>query len=192
MMRKQPTMTTPTTITHPHHLRRSRPSQSGVVLIVALVMLVVISLASVAIMKRAINTDSVADNNRRQGQAMQGAQAGLRYCEEQVKAGELKPSTAAATVDKEEWKIFATWKATDKPPKKVVPADFLANKDNAAGASAVVHRPECMAQFRTLASSQVVVITSRGFSDNYSENDNGQTQAGSVVWLQSILQVAAN
>lgn len=168
------------------------------VLIVALVMLVVISLASVAIMKRAINTDSVADNNRRQSQAMQGAQAGLRYCEAKVTSGELKPSLAAKSVNDEEWKAFANWKVSNKLPNNSqapniqVPADFLANSKNDAGAPAITHLPECMAQFRTLGSTQVVIITSRGFSDNYVENDNGQTQAGSVVWLQSILQVAAN
>ncbi|MBI5925444.1 MAG: hypothetical protein HY836_07560 [Aquabacterium sp.] len=170
--------------------RRTHASQSGVVLIVALVMLVVISLASVAIMKGAINTDSVADNNRRQGQAMQGAQAGLRYCENQVTSGSLTPSAAVSTVATEDWKDFNKWKRGAQAPKKPVPADFLAKEDS--GAPAVANPPECMAQFRALGTTQVVVVTSRGFSDNYVENDQGRTQAGSVVWLQSILQLAAN
>lgn len=177
----------PMHLSHPS-LRSSRPAQTGVVLIVALVMLVVISLASVAIMKGAINTDSVADNNRRQGQAMQGAQAGLRYCENQVTAKALTPSAAAGTVATEEWKNFAKWK-TNSAPKQSVPANFLATDDS--NAPVVAHLPECMAQFRALGSTQVVIVTSRGFSDNYVENSDGKTQAGSVVWLQSILQLAA-
>jgi hypothetical protein len=49
-----------------------------------------------------------------------------------------------------------------------------------------------MAQRRTLtgaaATDNIVVVTARGFSDNYVQDSAGHTQSGSVVWLQSIIQ----
>jgi type IV pilus assembly protein PilX len=53
--------------------------------------------------------------------------------------------------------------------------------------------PECVAETQTLGVAPntftAIVVTARGFSPDYSADVNGQTTAGSVVWLQSILNL---
>jgi Tfp pilus assembly protein PilX len=171
--------------------------EAGIVLVVALIMLVVIGLASVAVMRTALNTDVISDNNRVHAQAMQAAQAGLQYCEAQISAKALIP-TAAATTGGEAWQTFANWvkdpttSATDPSAAKQVPATFVTSSDvNAATRRTGRELPRCMAQYRTVTGStnNIVVITARGFSDNYAQDTVGHTQAGAVVWLQSIIQL---
>ncbi|MDO9237834.1 MAG: hypothetical protein Q7U28_17585 [Aquabacterium sp.] len=176
----------------PKHHFNGRQRQSGVVLIVALVMLVVIGLASVSIMRNAISTDIISDNTRRQTQALQGAQAGLRFCELQVTSTDdqvaVAPEAAAASIKDEDWQTFSNWQATGK--RRDVTAGFL---QDAASKGAPLHVPQCMAQLRTVGGTAgtVVVITARGFSDNYTEDEDHRTKAGAVVWLQSIVQLAS-
>lgn len=164
----------------------SRNAQSGVVLIVAMVMLVVIGLVSVAIMRGAMSADTVSDNTRRQAQALQAAQAALRFCEERIRTSAFTPAPAAATVNTENWRIFSRWQ--DATLVHTVEQAFLADQNSPS----TPNLPQCMAQLRAItgsATNPVVVVTSRGYSDNYTQT-NGQTQAGSVVWLQSIVQFA--
>jgi Tfp pilus assembly protein PilX len=164
--------------------------QRGVVLIVALVMLAIIGLMSAAVMRNALSNDVVSDNNRRSNQATQAAQAALRYCEQlltgevTVPAGATALSTAAAETNpsNERWTSFSNWKlATNAGGPVSVPSTVYASSK----------APQCMAQKRTLGSSEVIVVTARGFSDNYAENSDasGRTKAGSVVWLQSIIRL---
>jgi type IV pilus assembly protein PilX len=174
----------------------ARRHQSGVVLIVAMVMLVIIGLASVAIMRNALNTDLISDNSRRQNQALQAAQAALRFCEGQIVAGLLTPATAItdATTQKEDWQTLSNWYADTNTSRRVVTTDFIAGSTQTDAPS---FRPQCMAQTRTVGSgasaSSVVVITARGFSSNYAEDATSRrSSAGSVVWLQSILQLAGS
>lgn len=163
--------------------------QSGVVLIVALVMLVIIGLASAAIMRNALSSDTISDNNRRQAHALQAAQAALRYCEGLVQAGPSINSTpAAATPDDEDWLAFSNWlkPADTAGAPKTVPASFLSSTSTRVTPSKT---PQCMAQSRSVGGQVVYVITARGFSENYEANTAGQTQAGAVVWLQSIIKL---
>jgi hypothetical protein len=63
-----------------------RPSRAkGVVLVVALMMLTVLSLMVVASIKGAGSSEALSNNNRTQTQAMQAAEAALRFCEEGVR-----------------------------------------------------------------------------------------------------------
>lgn len=170
-----------------------QPKEAGVVLIVALVMLVVISLASVAVMRNTMNADTVSDNARRQTQALQAAQAALRYCEDQIVNNTLTPTDAvSAPATQEDWKIFANW--LDAAKYTSVPSTFTSSSANGAAAAGFTNPPQCMAQYRSLSGStnSLVVITARGFSDNYSSSSNGQTSAGSVIWLQSIIQLQSS
>jgi Tfp pilus assembly protein PilX len=169
--------------------------QDGVVLIVAMVMLVVIGLASVAIMRNTLANDIVADNGRVQTQAMQAAQAGLRYCESLVQANSA-PQAAAVAPAPETWTAYANWaSASDTATLSSnsalnVPLSFVTSGDpHATLRSATRMRPQCMAQMRTLGSDNVVVVTARGFSDNYTQDAVGHTTAGAVIWLQSIIKV---
>jgi hypothetical protein len=50
--------------------------------------------------------------------------------------------------------------------------------------------PQCLPEYTFLndGTTQVVLITARGFSPDYQQDDTGRTTAGSVVWLQSMLR----
>ena len=167
-----------------------RTPERGVALIVALVMLLVISIASVSVMRSAQTTDVVSENTRRQAQATQAAQAALRFCENAVVAGTLSPAAAAASVTQEEWQTFNNWMSgTAVSARREVSRAFVTSSDNKVIRSATFKLPQCMAQNRAVSGGSVVVITARGFSDNYTEDQAGRTTAGSVVWLQSIISL---
>ncbi|MGC4059578.1 MAG: hypothetical protein QM749_01450 [Aquabacterium sp.] len=162
------------------------PRQSGMVLIVALVMLVVIGLASVAIMRNVMSTDVISDNNRLNAQAMQAAQAALRYCETHVTALD-----AVADPADESWHDFGNWNANSGTNVATnVPTDFVTSADNSVTKRKTDRKaPQCMAQKRSLTgTAEVTVVTARGFSDNYVQDTAGHTQSGAVVWLQSIVK----
>ena len=163
--------------------------QAGIVLLVVLVMLVVIGLTSVAVMRSALSADLVSNNERQQALATQAAHIGLRYCEaELVKDGTVQaitvhPAPVVPAVAK--WKAFENWHTGTA--KAVVPVEFLAS-DKSSFTPAT--RPQCMAESRTLPSGDaVVIVTARGFSPDYQADEAGRTLAGSVVWLQSIVQL---
>lgn len=172
----------------------ARPQQQfGVVLIVALVMLVIIGLASAAIMRNALSSDTVSDNNRRQAHALQAAQAALRYCEGLVQKGAGSATAAATEISAEDWNTFSNWlkaAATDGAPK-TVPAAFMT--PGGTNGNTPTKLPQCMAQARNVGAGQTIyVITARGFSENYNADTiTGRTQTGAVVWLQSIIQLGS-
>lgn len=162
------------------------------VLIVALVMLVVIGLASVAIMRNALSTDLIGDNNRLQTQALQAAQAGLKYCESRIRNSVANSAlTAATTPDAEAWHSFSNWHTSGQTTSATdVPIDYLVTVNVSRNHPSGWVRPQCLAQKRTLASNvETYVITARGFSDNYVADTQGHTKAGAEVWLQSVIQV---
>ena len=169
--------------------------QTGVVLIVALVMLVIIGLASAAIMRNALSSDTLSDNNRRQTYALQAAQAGLRFCEGLAQASSPIVAAAAASIAQENWQNFSNWElaaGASGAPQRVTSA-FLSTVSSTRTVPAAAIRPQCMAQFRTIgtgaAQTQVIVVTARGFSENHVADARGRTQTGAVVWLQSIIQL---
>ena len=185
---------------HPRHRSGAARQQRGVVLVIALIMLIVIGLASVAVMRNVMNTDLVSENNRRQSQAMQAAQTALRYCETQLEAGQ-NPQAASTSQSEESWRAFSKWQedgtslSQGKPIR--VPAASLNSSNHQtsryadSGPTAKL-RPQCMAQSRDTGSgTPIIVVTARGFSDDYSAANNGITTSGAVVWLQSIVQLAA-
>ena len=179
----------------PNSRQATATHQSGVVLIVSLVMLAVISLASVAIMRNAMSTDAVSENNRRNGQAVQAAQAALLYCESQIQQNLLTPQAKVTTATPaEKWTVFANWSATAaNGGPEIVPTSFLTNGTTNQSRFTAANSPQCMAQNRTVAGTTdtVIVVTARGFSDDYEQSTTGQTTAGSVVWLQSIIRLSA-
>jgi Tfp pilus assembly protein PilX len=159
-------------------------------------MLVVIGLTSAAVMRGVLNTDLVSENSRRQAQAMQAAQAALRYCENQVLNGSQTPAAAAATVAAENWQTWSNWSSTDTAiSRATVTQAYLTGGSTDAlqhrYASGKAPLPECMAQYRSIAGGDVVVITSRGFSDDYRAKSDDDDATGAVVWLQSIIQLSA-
>lgn len=163
---------------------KSHNSQGGVALIVALVVLVIIGLTSAAVMRGALNSDLVTNNTRVQSLANQAAQVGLKYCEAMWNAGALPPFNVIPVGDTG-WDIFTNW--SDASKVNDVPVDYM----QSAQSSFVPDKlPQCMAQRSTVGAppAPILVITSRGFSPDYKEDD-GRTERGSVVWLQYILAI---
>ena len=165
--------------------RRSRAApQEGVALIVALVVLVVIGLTSVAVMRGSLSSDLVANNARVQNFASQAAQMALRYCEDQL----IKPAAdqdievqaAVAAGQPGHWESFSSWNAKTGGTAEV-PDDWVSSSDSSI---VLTVKPQCLAEKSPLNSS-AYIVTARGFSPDYTADDDGRTLTGSVVWLQS-------
>lgn len=165
-------------------------AQRGVTLIVALVMLLAIGFMSAAIMRGAMTAETVANNLRVQNFAMQQAQLGLRYCESMIiapqamrdAAGIIIPSAAPADDASYSWKKFASWHGGAKLAVNV--------PDSWQSASAQfkpAQAPQCLIERLRTLNVGGYVVTSRGFSADWSEDASGHTTSGSVVWLQSIV-----
>jgi len=173
----------------------NRRAQGGVVLIVAMVMLVIIGLMSVSVMRGALNADLVANNARSQTSAMQAAQIALRYCERNSDPSKVGPVTILdAPADDDgnlhtpgptNWNNFANWFGSS--PKRFQLTGDIMKSD---GSSFVPdHMPECMVEKTTLEDgvTPAFIITARGFSPDYQQDDAGKATAGSVVWVQSTI-----
>ncbi|WP_374672950.1 hypothetical protein [Ideonella sp.] len=169
-------------------LQRIPRAQQGVALLVALVMLVIIGLASVSVMRGALNSDLIANNTRVQSLATQAAQLGLAYCERL-----LNDSTPSDGSDMEKlhttaadapafYNTLANWADANV---HTVPEDWMASADSSFSPE---NRPQCMVeQLNNTAGGddRQFAVTARGFSPDYSADDNGNPASGSVVWLQS-------
>ena len=159
----------------------AKRAQGGVALLVALVVLVIIGLTSASVMRGALSTDLVANNTRVQTLATQAAQIGLRYCEIQadVDAGGDAAALPAAPADY--WNTYAHW-AENKVGIYKVPVDYMQSEN---GTFTPDHLPDCMVQKLQLGPQVAYQVTSRGYSPDYSTDEDGFTESGSVVWLQS-------
>lgn len=167
-----------------------RRGERGVALMVALVMLVIIGIASVSIMRGALSSDLIANNTRVQTLAMQAAQIGLRYCEDEVVKREMGQPTLIHTPEVDApnpraWEVFANWSDADKVNE--VPSEYMSSDNSTFVPGAL---PQCMVQEKNLSGQTIYEITARGFSPDYAaDEDDGSTVSGSVVWLQSLLRI---
>lgn len=167
-----------------------RRAQSGIVLIVVLVMLVIIGLSSAMLARRSLSADEVSANVRSEALASEAAQMALTYCESEA----LKPTASRAITIKTQqaqpiWKTFDNWMETagSANAPTTLTSSQLSNGDTAFKANKM---PQCMAEYGTAgATDQIVMVTARGFSPDYTEDADGRTTGGSVVWLQSILRL---
>lgn len=174
-----------------------RASQQGVALIVALVMLVIIALMSVSVIRGSLTSDLIANNARSQNLAQQSAELALRYCERQayadVQAGTTNFVLPALADDDgnpangrpTRWDTFANWFGAGAVAV-TVPNNVLVSADSPVKPPS----PQCLPEYTYLndGTTEVVLITARGFSPDYQEDADGRTTAGSVVWLQSMLR----
>ena len=164
-----------------------RSGQRGVALIVALVVLVIIGLTSASVMRGALSTDLVANNTRVKTLATQAAQIGLRYCEAEaaIDAGG-QPATLPLNPP-DYWNDFSHWSEKDKIGIYTVPADYLESQNSTFKPE---HLPQCMVQQITLGGQTAYRVTAKGYSPDYSADEKGNTESGSVVWLQSIVYMS--
>jgi type IV pilus assembly protein PilX len=158
--------------------------QRGVTLLVALIVLVIIGLTSASVMRSVLSTDVVANNARVQTLATQAAQIGLRYCEAQANNDANGTPAALPDTPADYWSTFSNWSE-----KKIgiyeVPEDFMLS---ANGTFKPATLPQCMVQKVTISLKTAYMITAKGYSPDYDDKDgDGYTDAGSVVWLQSIV-----
>lgn len=171
----------------PHSIR----AQRGVSLIITLVMLVIIGLTAAAAMRSAVSSEKVINNMRSEALAQQYAEVALRYCEKQmarasVDRPEKLQNDALFTVDVADppkWAASSTWVGATAL-RTLVPEDEYKNADSSYVPGAA---PQCFVEKQRLAdgTSVATVITARGFSPDYRADGDGNTTAGSVVWLQS-------
>jgi len=163
----------------------SRRAERGISLIIAMLMLVVIGLASAAIIRNATSADRAVNNNRLQTQANQFAQLALRFCESQVLLfSQHQPYVIfvqAPAVSPANWTVKASW-------FNAAIAHTVASGEM-TGATLPKVFPQCMAE-QTAANPKIFTVTARGFSDDFTEDKNDHsTISGSVIWLQSTIQV---
>jgi len=178
----------------------------GFSLIVVMIMLVVIGLTAASAMRGATASQKVTNNVRMDNLAQQYAEAALRYCEAQlqlVDANRVNTLKAAniPTVDMSAagavplWQNVTSWTgAAGSGGASATRTALPQSQYSTLGLSSSVpaKAPECVAETQTIAAATpftVTVITARGFSPNYVADINGNTVAGSVVWLQSIVNL---
>jgi type IV pilus assembly protein PilX len=172
----------------PQHSRRQ--AQRGVSLIITLIMLVIIGLTAAAAMRSAVSSEKVINNMRAEALAQQYAEVALRYCEQQMElASAGRPAslqdtaiTTTAAGATPTWQLTTTWTGGATKMTTIPEAQIKSGDSSFVPTSA----PQCFVERQTLADgSNAVVVTARGFSPDYQADGNGNTVAGSVVWLQS-------
>jgi Tfp pilus assembly protein PilX len=187
--------------------------QKGISLIVVLIMTVVIGLTAAAAMRGATSNQRVTNNIRMDAVAQQYAEAALRYCETQLQipATNVSPQptrvnslvaanipvvnmTVAGTVGA--WENTVTWMGAAGAGGAAATRTPLTSGQYSSVASSYLpaKAPECVAETQILGSPTftVAVITARGFSTDYvADSTSGRTKNGSVVWLQSVLNLCA-
>jgi len=187
---------------------QTRPLQTqkqaqGVVLIVVLVLLVVIAGMSVSVMRNALSTDLITNNNRTQSLATEMAQLALRFCEEdltKVKDGVpalftgSNPIKAKSTTERVPgsnngdfvmaWESRQNWVGTAPVARRLTQNQLRSTVTPFTPAPGF--EPQCLAEYSPDADTgEVIVVTARGFSPDFREGTNNRVTNGSVVWLQS-------
>lgn len=184
----------------------SRARQAGVSLIIVLIMLVIIGLTSASAIRNATSGEKVTNNIRLQNLAQQYAEAALRYCETQIaladasRVNTLKNANVfnsdaagqpiATNYPAGGWLLTQTWLGGGgaSASKTLVPQLQIESTDSSFKPKKL---PECVAEIQQLPdTNRAYVITARGFSPDYTaDSTTGNTTSGSVVWLQSILNI---
>ncbi len=181
------------------------PGQRGVSLLIVLIMLVIVGLTSAASLRNAISNERISHNFRMHALAEQYAEAALRYCETQLaladgarvdslKEASLRAFTGTAYPA---WANPLTWTGAGGAFASLtrVPETLVASADSAFKPSQL---PQCAVERLSIPLTQngvpagaadAYVITTRGFSTDYSASPQGASLTGSVVWLQSLVSV---
>ncbi len=176
-------------------------SMRGISLIIVLIMLIIIGVTAASAMRSATSEQRATNNMRMDATAQQYAEAALRYCETQLqlpdaartntlKAAVIPATTFAASG----WENPVTWTGTPgsggaSATRTPIPVQSIST----SGITVVpTTLPECVAETQPIPTDlthTVTVVTARGFSPDYSRDSSGNTTGGSVVWLQSILNL---
>jgi type IV pilus assembly protein PilX len=197
-----------------HRHINSRFAQNGISLIIVLILVVVIGVTASSAMRSATSGQRVTNNVRMDNMAQQYAEAALRFCEAQMAI----PSTNVAPLPVRDGRLMAppvininagvapawlnpvSWRGASTAP--MTPPHAAATRialtagqvSSAASTYTPTRLPECIVETQSIgglvAPFNVTVVTARGFSTDYREDAaTGATTNGSVVWLQSILNL---
>lgn len=188
-------------------------TQKGISLIIVLLLLVVIGLTAASAMRGATSSQQVTNNVRMDIVAQQYAEAALRYCESQlqipdnnvaplpVRVNSLRAAVIPAvdmTIDPPPlgaWEYRVSWTGAVNAGAAAATRTVLDASQYSSAISSYLpaKAPECVVEIQTLgiapATFTVTVVTARGFSPDYRADNAGDTISGSVVWLQSILNL---
>jgi len=156
-------------------------------LIIAMIMLVIIGFTSVAVMRNTLSTDQVAVGTRSQAQALQYAQAALRWCEMRWQAAAPTPALLDATTPPH-WAVLSNWRGPSAVAYTLSRADLAAT---GPGIAFPAHAPQCLSELRAVDGGTVTVTTARGASLDFSDDARGHTRSGAVVWVQSTAAAAS-
>jgi type IV pilus assembly protein PilX len=199
--------------THIRYFELDQRGQRGISLIIVLILMVVIGLTSVAAMRGATSGQRLTNNVRAENVAQQYAEAALRYCETELQrpdpaiaGGQARPnSLLRASIIKRDmnvvgttpvWESLVAWNGPAGVGDAISRTTLNTAQYSTAGSSSYSpgKPPECIAEVQTLGGGtpfNVTVVTARGFSSDYRADNAGNTIQGSVVWLQSILNMCA-
>lgn len=198
--------------------RDLKAPQRGISLIIVLILVVVIGLTASSAMRSATSSQRVTNNLRMESMAQQYAEAALRFCEAQMaipdptplpqpipgRVGSLLDAqiqlvniTAAnqpAWLNPVSWTGLAAAPQVAATPHAAATRTTLGAGQISSGVSTYTPTilPQCIVERQLLPGATpftVIVVTARGFSTDYQQDANGNTTNGSVVWLQSILNM---
>lgn len=180
--------------------------QGGVVLIMGLILLAIISLVAIYTLRSTLTGEQVSKNIRSRAVAVQSAETALRICENSVRAGlstlgtgankvnfivNATPESLASGESPILWQTRANWTVTS--PQRLatqIPDELISNSE-----ARPIPSPRCMVEQYELpfmgedkTLTQPYLITAIGYSADYQIDSNGNSIAGSEVWLQSVLR----
>ena len=185
--------------------------QRGISLIIVLILMVVIGLTSAAAMRGATSGQRLTNNVRTENVAQQYAEAALRYCETELQRADPAPpatqprpnSLLRAVIPLNDmtaggvttWEKPAAWTGAAGVGDAITRTTLNQAQYATAGLSSYLpaKAPECLVEVQRIGAPAftVTVVTARGFSSDYLADGAGNTTKGSVVWLQSILNMCA-
>ncbi len=176
-----------------------RRASRGISLIIVLILMIIIGITASTAMRNATSEQRATNNLRVESSALQYAEAALRYCEAQMKIlpANLRaqaslqgtiPGPYAPGPNTSGWTDPLSWNSPllssagrASFTRTVVPAAFIPDTTDTVVPN---RRPECVVETGT--GSLGTIITARGFSPDWrDDNNDGNTDQGAVVWLQS-------
>ncbi len=177
--------------------RQTQRTQQGAALIMVLVLLLLVILMSMGVMRTSLTSDAITINARSQTLATEMAQLALRFCEEDIKRAfgssttPLLFSKATPILEKAATEEAMAWRDKDNWADGTGAAKTLRTEHLKSSVTKMLpaKNPQCLAEYSPVdagAGPKIIVLTARGFSPDYSEDDADKAiVAGSVVWLQS-------
>ncbi len=196
-------------MTPPRCARQPHRAQVGASLLMVLAFVGLSSLLCAALLRDAAASQWLSTQLHMDRLAQQMAELGLRHCEQSLLLAEDErvPTLQEARIDAASvagglkwsgtgWEGLLRWQMGHPHASaslSSVPTELLVTGDVSAAAHGWP-QPLCMVERYTLPSSaggstDSYLVTARGFSPDHIADAEGKTQAGSAVWVQSILSI---